>query len=100
MLLARGDFYPLCLELTGDELGHLKHGNGLLYAAGAARISQRGPSAACASSPDTQLIDSAREGNLADVRDTFDAGARVNTPARTSTSSRSFTNATFIVRPD
>jgi Leucine-rich repeat (LRR) protein/ankyrin repeat protein len=33
-----------------------------------------------ASSPDTQLIDAARSGDLADVKDAFAAGAQVNTP--------------------
>ncbi len=34
-----------------------------------------------ASSPDTQLVDSARRGDLADVQDAFAAGAQVNTPS-------------------
>jgi ankyrin repeat protein len=38
-------------------------------------------SIAVASSPDTQLVDAARSGDLADVKDAFAAGAQVNTPS-------------------
>ncbi len=34
-----------------------------------------------ASSPDTQLVDAARSGDLADVKDAFAAGAQINSPA-------------------